>query len=33
MLGNQIELWETMLAVAKLGAVIMPTTTAVARPT
>ncbi|WP_406833172.1 AMP-binding protein [Pedococcus sp. KACC 23699] len=28
MLGNQIELWETMLAVAKLGAVIMPTTAA-----
>lgn len=29
MLGNQVELWESMLAVAKLGAVIMPTTTAV----
>jgi acetyl-CoA synthetase len=29
MLGNQIELWETMLAIMKLGAVIMPTTTAV----
>ena len=29
MLGNQIELWETMLAAIKLGAVIMPTTTAV----
>ena len=29
MLGNQVELWETMLAVIKLGAVIMPTTTAV----
>ena len=29
MLGNQLELWETMLAVMKLGAVIMPTTTAV----
>ena len=29
MLGNQIELWETMLAVTKVGAVIMPTTTAV----
>jgi acetyl-CoA synthetase len=29
MLGNQVELWETMLAVMKLGAVIMPTTTAV----
>ncbi|MCU1642511.1 MAG: Acetate--CoA ligase [Nocardia sp.] len=28
MLGNQAELWETMLAVAKLGAVIMPTTAA-----
>ncbi|RII17592.1 Acetyl-coenzyme A synthetase [Streptomyces sp. YIM 130001] len=28
MLGNQVELWETMLAVAKLGAVIMPTTVA-----
>jgi acetyl-CoA synthetase len=28
MLGNQIELWESMLAVMKLGAVIMPTTTA-----
>jgi acetyl-CoA synthetase len=26
MLGNQVELWETMLAIAKLGAVIMPTT-------
>ncbi|HJT91890.1 MAG TPA: AMP-binding protein [Mycobacterium sp.] len=26
MLGNQIELWESMLAAAKLGAVIMPTT-------
>ena len=29
MLGNQIELWEIMLAIMKLGAVIMPTTTAV----
>jgi len=29
MLGNQVELWETMLAVMKLGAVIVPTTTAV----
>ena len=29
MLGNQVELWQTMLAVMKLGAVIMPTTTAV----
>ena len=28
MLGNQIELWESMLAIAKLGAVIMPTATA-----
>src|SRR5689334_7488232 len=28
MLGNQVELWETMLAVCKLGAVIMPTTSA-----
>lgn len=29
MLGNQLELWESMLAIMKLGAVIMPTTTAV----
>jgi len=29
MLGNQVELWESMLAVIKLGAVVMPTTTAV----
>ncbi|GAB2768495.1 AMP-binding protein [Nocardioides salsibiostraticola] len=29
MLGNQVELWETMLALTKIGAVIMPTTTAV----
>ncbi len=29
MLGNQVELWHTMLALMKLGAVIMPTTTAV----
>ena len=29
MLGNQVELWEVMLAIMKLGAVIMPTTTAV----
>jgi acetyl-CoA synthetase len=29
MLGNQVELWETMLAIMKMGAVIMPTTTAV----
>ncbi|CAN3127614.1 AMP-binding protein [Mycobacterium sp. smrl_JER01] len=28
MLGNQVQLWECMLAVAKLGAVIMPTTAA-----
>ncbi len=28
MLGNPVELWETMLAVAKIGAVIMPTTAA-----
>jgi acetyl-CoA synthetase len=28
MLGNQVELWEAMLAVTKLGAVLMPTTTA-----
>ncbi|OCB08178.1 AMP-dependent synthetase [Mycolicibacterium porcinum] len=26
MLGNQVELWEAMLAIAKLGAIIMPTT-------
>lgn len=30
MLGNQVELWDLMLAVMKLGAVIMPTTTAAA---
>jgi acetyl-CoA synthetase len=29
MLGNQVELWQVMLAIMKLGAVIMPTTTAV----
>ena len=29
MLGNQVELWESMLAVMKLGAVIVPTTPAV----
>jgi acetyl-CoA synthetase len=29
MLGNQVELWESMLAIMKVGAVIMPTTTAV----
>ncbi len=28
MLGNQVELWESMLALMKLGAVILPTTTA-----
>jgi acetyl-CoA synthetase len=28
MLGNQLALWETMLAAMKLGAVIVPTTTA-----
>nr|WP_329609385.1 AMP-binding protein [Arthrobacter sp. ATA002] len=28
MLGNQVELWETMLAAMKLGAVIMPTAAA-----
>ncbi|WP_059022427.1 AMP-binding protein [Mycobacterium sp. M26] len=28
MLGNQVELWESMLAVMKLGAVILPATTA-----
>ncbi len=31
MLGNQVELWESMLALIRLGAVIMPTTTAVGR--
>ncbi|UOX92206.1 AMP-binding protein [Amycolatopsis sp. FBCC-B4732] len=29
MLGNQVELWESMLAILKLGAVLLPTTTAV----
>ncbi|MGN7860843.1 AMP-binding protein [Microbacterium sp. 22303] len=29
MLGNQVELWESMLAIMKLGAVAVPTTTAV----
>lgn len=28
MVGNQVELWESMLAVQKLGAIIMPATTA-----
>ncbi len=32
MLGNQVELWESMLAVMKLGAVILPTTTAITAP-
>jgi acetyl-CoA synthetase len=27
MLGNQVELWESMLAVMKVGAVLLPTTT------
>ncbi len=27
MLGNQVELWETLLAAAKLGAVVVPATT------
>lgn len=27
MLGNQLELWESMLAIMKLGAVVLPTTT------
>ncbi|OYO19299.1 AMP-dependent synthetase [Enemella dayhoffiae] len=31
MLGNQVELWEVMLAVFKLGAVVLPTTTALGR--
>src|ERR1700712_4851323 len=28
MLGNQVELWEAMLAIFKLGAIVLPTTTA-----
>ena len=28
MLGNQVELWDSMLAIMKIGAVILPTTTA-----
>ena len=28
MLGNQVELWEAMLGVFKLGAIVLPTTTA-----
>ena len=31
MLGNQVELWECMLAAMKLGAVIMPTASAAGR--
>ncbi|WP_300342916.1 AMP-binding protein [Nesterenkonia sp.] len=30
-LGNQVELWETMLAAIKLGAVLIPTTTQMGR--
>ncbi|MBC7724640.1 MAG: AMP-binding protein [Burkholderiaceae bacterium] len=30
MLGNQVELWESMLALMKVGAVILPTTVAIA---
>jgi acetyl-CoA synthetase len=30
MLGNQVELWEAMLAILKLGAVILPTSTVLA---
>ena len=29
MLGNRVELWESMLGIMRLGAVVMPTTTAV----
>ena len=29
MLGNQVEMWEAMLGIMKLGAVVMPTATAV----
>ena len=29
MLGNQVELWESMLALTKIGAVILPTTLAI----
>jgi len=32
MLNNQVELWEVMLGVIKLGAIIMPTTTAAGTP-
>lgn len=31
MLGNQVEMWESMLALMKLGAVILPTTVAIGR--
>ncbi|MEZ2389116.1 AMP-binding protein [bacterium RCC_150] len=31
MVGNQLELWESMLAIMKIGAIIMPTTTALGR--
>jgi acetyl-CoA synthetase len=31
MLGNQVELWESTLALAKLGAVVMPTASALGR--
>jgi len=30
MLGNQVELWESMLALTKIGAIILPTTVAIA---
>jgi len=30
MLGNQVELWESMLALTKIGAIILPTTMAIA---
>ncbi|NNF54929.1 MAG: AMP-binding protein [Acidimicrobiales bacterium] len=32
MLGNQIELWETMMAAIKIGAVVIPATTLLAGP-
>jgi acetyl-CoA synthetase len=32
MLNNQVELWEVMLGIIKLGAIIMPTTTAAGMP-
>jgi len=31
MLGNQVELWEMILAAMKLGAVVVPATTLLAR--